>query len=99
MLPARLPAERTCAGGTSRCSRNELDCEQLSARPCSTRRRRRRPCLQVEHKLSTLAKDVDLSPGGAKGLSQEELEQAREEWREEVGHGSGQKPQPHGKRH
>ena len=53
----------------------------------------------MEHKLATLAKDVDLSPGGTRGLSQGELEQAREEWREEVGHESGQEAQPHGRRH
>ncbi len=47
---------------------------------------------QVEHKVSTLAKDVDLSPGGTEGLSQAEVQQAREQWKEEVGHASGQKP-------
>ena len=49
-------------------------------------------CMQVEHKLSTLAKDVDLSPGGSRGLSQRELQEAREEWQHETGHATGKKP-------
>ena len=46
---------------------------------------------EVVHNVTTLAKDVDLSPKGTQGLSEEELQRARKEWEEKLGHSTGQK--------
>jgi hypothetical protein len=45
---------------------------------------------EVVHNVTTLKKDVDLSPGGTEGMTDEDLSRARKDWEEEVGHSTGQ---------
>ncbi len=44
---------------------------------------------QVSHKLNTLAMDPDKSPS-CKGMDDEDKEELRSRWQQEVGHGSGE---------